>query len=252
MATDLHVRIWGEGYGERVVLVHGSNVRDPEQIWQAQRSLGEHYMVIVVDRRGYGLSPRAERITWDSEVEDLLAIVGDRAHLVGHSYGGVITLLLAGRYPERVRSLVVVEPPAFGLALDDSAVAAHVARLAPVHADGPESSPEEFLRRFAAAHGEELPADFILEPSHRKGVDATRLSPDPASAPIDVARLAAATFPKLVISGGWTAEMDTTCGRVAARIGAERAVFPGTGHSPMRTGDAFNTRLLSVFRAAAR
>lgn len=250
--TDLYVRVWGEGHPERVLLLHGGNVPDPEQTWQAQRELAEQYEVVVVDRRGYGRSPEAERLTWESEIADLLTLVGERAHVVGHSYGGVLALLLGSRYPERVRSLVVIEPPAFGLVLDDPAVAAHVARLAPVHVAGPNLTPEAFFRRFVAAHDEELPADFTLAPAHRKGVNATRLSPDPATAPIAVERLAAATFPKLVVSGTWTPVMETTCDTVAALIGAERVVFPGTGHGPQRLGAPFNERLRSVFTAAER
>lgn len=61
--TDLHLRIWGAGAAERVVLLHGANVPDPEQTWQAQRSLAEEYELVVVDRRGFGGSPTAERIT---------------------------------------------------------------------------------------------------------------------------------------------------------------------------------------------
>jgi len=248
--TDLYVRIWGEGNPERVVLLHGGNVPDPERIWQAQRPLSERYEVVVVDRRGFGLSPEAERLTWESELADMLALVGERAHLVGHSYGGVLALIFASRYPERVRSLAAVEPPAFGLALDDPAVAAHIARLAPVHAAGPDLTPDEFFRRFVSAHGEELPAGFALDGAHRKGVNATRLTPDPATAPIAVERLAAATFPKLVVSGSWMPEMDITCDRVAALIGAERATFPGSGHSPQQQGERFNERLRMVFAAA--
>lgn len=248
--TDLHVCIWGEGQLERVVLLHGGNVPDPTRSWQAQRPLAEQYEVVVVDRRGFGLSPEATRVTWEGEVADLLAVVGERAHLVGHSYGGVVALLLAGRFPERIQSLVAIEPPAFGLALDVPTVAAHIARLAPIHAAGPDLTPEEFFRRFVAAHGEELPVGFELSPAHRKAVDATRLSPDPATAPIAVGRLAAATFPKLIASGIWTPEMEATCDRVAALIGAERAVFPGTGHSPQRLGAPFNARLRMVFAAA--
>jgi pimeloyl-ACP methyl ester carboxylesterase len=251
LKTDLHVRVWGAGHPERVVLLHGSNVPDPERIWQAQQPLADEFEVLVVDRRGFGESPDATApLTWDGEVADVLALVGERAHVVGHSYGGVIALVLAGRFPERVRSLVTIEPPAFGLALDNLAVAASVARLAPVHAAAPTLSPEEFLRRFVAAYGEELPAGFIFAPAHRKGVDATRLSPDPASAPIAVDAVAAARFPKLVASGAWPPEIETTCNRLATLIGGERAVFPGTQHSPQRLGTPFNDRLRAVFRAA--
>jgi pimeloyl-ACP methyl ester carboxylesterase len=249
--TDLHVRLWGEGHPERVVLLHGSNVPDPERIWQQQRPLAEQYELVVVDRRGFGDSPSAEHITWESELNDLLALVGEHAHVVGHSFGGVLALLLGSTYPERVRSLVAIEPPAYGLVRDDPAVAARAARLASVHAAGPTLTAEEFLRRFVAALGDELPAEYLLEPRHRKGVDATRLSPDPATAPIVVERLAGAPFPKLVASGGWNLEMETICQQVAVRIGAERAVFPGTGHSPQQQGAAFNERLRAIFAEAA-
>ena len=41
------------------------------------------------------------------------------AHLVGHSYGGVISLLAAAAVPERVRSLTVIEPPCTKVAAGD-------------------------------------------------------------------------------------------------------------------------------------
>lgn len=248
--TDLYVRIWGEGHPERVVFLHGSNVPDPEVTWQKQRPLAEQYELVVVDRRGFGHSPTTDHVTWESEMSDVLALVGERAHVVGHSYGGVLALLLGSSHPDRVLSLVAIEPPAFGLALDDPAVAALVTRAAPVHAAGPDLTPEEFLRRFIAAQGEEPPAGFTFAPAHRKAVNTTRISPDPATAPIAVERLAAATFPKLVASGAWNAQLETTCDHVAARIGAERAIFPGTRHSPQQLGTPFNERLRAVFEAA--
>lgn len=132
------------------------------------------------------------------------------------------------------------EPPAFGLALDDPAVATYAARLAPVHATAPDLSPEEFLRRFVAALGEELPADFTLESIHRKGVEATRLSPEPATAPIAVESLAASWFPKLVASGpprwrrpaiAWRRSLAPSAlcsqGRNTARNGWERPSMLG-------------------------
>lgn len=250
MPTDLEVRVWGEGNPERIVLLHGANVSDAALTWQEQRPLADQYELFVVSRRGFGGSPPAERITWTSELADILALVGECAHVVGHSYGAVEALLFAGRYPERVRSLVAIEPPAYGVALDDPQVAALQARLGPVHAAAPTLSPDEFLRRFVRALGEELPPDFALKGAHRKAVDATRRAPDPATAPLDLAALAAASFPKLIASGEWLPAIEAVCDRVAARIGADRLVVPATGHSPQRVGAPFNERLRAVFTAA--
>jgi pimeloyl-ACP methyl ester carboxylesterase len=42
-------------------------------------------------------------------------------HLVGHSYGGAVALRFAMQQPERLRSLVLIEPVAFHLLRDESA-----------------------------------------------------------------------------------------------------------------------------------
>ena len=56
------------------------------------------------------------------------AALGDGAHLVGHSYGGVISLLAAAAAPGRVRSLTVIEPPALGVARGNPAADAFLTR----------------------------------------------------------------------------------------------------------------------------
>ena len=57
-------------------------------------------------------------------------------HLVGHSYGGVITLLAAAARPGSLRSLTVIEPPATQVAIDDPEVAAFAAGGLALYADG--------------------------------------------------------------------------------------------------------------------
>jgi hypothetical protein len=65
-----------------------------------------------------------------------------------------------------------------------------------------------------------------------------------ADPPLDA--LATAAFPKLVISGGHSAVFDAVCDRVAARIGARRAVISGRGHTIPAVGTAYN-ELLQTF-----
>jgi hypothetical protein len=71
---------------------------------------------LLVDRRGFGASPADGRVDFERDAEDVAELLADGAHLVGHSYGGVVSLLAAARRPDAVRSLVLIEPPAFGVA----------------------------------------------------------------------------------------------------------------------------------------
>lgn len=58
--------------------------------------------------------------------------------------------------------------------------------------------------------------------------------------------LAATSFPKLVVSGAHSAAFDAVCDVLVDRLGAERAVLPGAGHSVPRLGEPFN-ELLAAF-----
>jgi hypothetical protein len=59
-----------------------------------------------------------------------------------------------------------------------------------------------------------------------------------AEPPLD--ELAAAPFPKLVVSGAHDPGFDAVCDVLEAKLGAERAVLPGAGHSVPRLGQPFN------------
>src|SRR5262249_60113101 len=110
----LHVTVWGDG--EPAVLVQGS-FGWGEETFKAQCPLADRYKLLLVDRRGFGdTPPRDERVDFAKDADDVAELLGssERAHLVGHSYGGVVSLLAAARQPSAVRSLCVIEPPAFG------------------------------------------------------------------------------------------------------------------------------------------
>ena len=72
----------------------------------------------------------------------------------------------------------------------------------------------------------------------------------PWHADVPFERLAAATFPKLVISGGHSPVFETVCDIVAERIGAQRTVITGRGHTIPATGDAYN-RVVDDFLSQA-
>ncbi|WP_328995766.1 alpha/beta hydrolase [Kribbella sp. NBC_01245] len=101
-----------EGEGEPVLFIHGA-------IWAdflrplAEQPAFSGFQRIRYHRRGYGESggPAAG---FDTQAADIVALLDhlevDRAHLVGHSEGAMIALVLAASYPDRVRSLALLEP----------------------------------------------------------------------------------------------------------------------------------------------
>jgi pimeloyl-ACP methyl ester carboxylesterase len=104
------------GSGEAMLLIHGGHIADALQPLVAEPAL-ERFQRIRYHRRGLGGSTRpvaAGPTSVAVQAEDavgLLDHVGvDRAHMVGHSWGGSIALELAAKHPTRVASLVLLEP----------------------------------------------------------------------------------------------------------------------------------------------
>jgi pimeloyl-ACP methyl ester carboxylesterase len=106
------------GAGAPIVLVHGS--ASDLRTWQGQREpLARRHHVIAYSRRYHWPNePIADGADYSmaQHVDDLQALLRTLnavpAHLVGHSYGAFLCLLLALRDPVLVRSLVLAEPPA--------------------------------------------------------------------------------------------------------------------------------------------
>jgi len=107
-----------QGSGEPVVLIHGSHIADTFATLMAEPALRDHFSLIRYHRRGFAGSSRADApLPISRQAADCLALLRQlgvqRAHLVGHSYGGAIALQLALDAPEAVRSLSLLEPALF-------------------------------------------------------------------------------------------------------------------------------------------
>jgi pimeloyl-ACP methyl ester carboxylesterase len=216
----------------RVVLVHGSG-GNAASAWASVRPLAARFTLIAPNRGGYPPNPPLERIDFEEQAEELAPLLDGGAHLVGHSYGGVIALLMAARRPEVIRSLAVSEPPAFGLARGNPDVEAVVERLDRHFEHGPRE-PREFFVGFLAAVGSTAAPPTELPPELEQSIRATMAERAPWEARIPLDALAAAPFPKLVISGAHHPGFDAVCDVLEQRLGAERAVLPGAGHSVPR------------------
>ncbi|HLE98895.1 MAG TPA: hypothetical protein VI540_03285 [Gaiellaceae bacterium] len=146
----------------------------------------------------------------------------------------MISLLAAASRTELVRSLTVIEPPATRVALDNPAVAAFATRGAELYATAQTDDSETFLRSFLAAVGSALDPPSPLPPELEQGARALAVERGPWEAEIPLDVLAAASFPKLVVSGAHHPAFDGICDVLERAQGAERVVLEGFGHTAQR------------------
>jgi pimeloyl-ACP methyl ester carboxylesterase len=234
---------------ERLVLVHGS-VLGGRGTWGAQRPLADRFDLVVLDRPGFPPNPPVDRIDFEPDAAWVAKLLREGDHVVGHSYGGVISLLAAAARPEVLGSLTVIEPPATRVALDVPAVAAFAESGAALWAHGPTHDPEAFLRAFLAAVGSEYDPPSPLPPELEQAARGLAGERGPWEAEIPLDALAAAPFPKLVVSGAHHLAFDAICDRLEAELDAERLVLPGYGHTAQRH-PAFNDALADFVQRAA-
>lgn len=110
---ELNVLEWSTE-GVPLVLLHGHG--NEAHLWDDfVPAVAEHYRVLAVDQRGHGDSDwDAEgRYDTDAMADDLEALLAhfeiDRFVLVGFSMGGRVSMEFAGRHPERLAGLVLVD-----------------------------------------------------------------------------------------------------------------------------------------------
>jgi pimeloyl-ACP methyl ester carboxylesterase len=122
-------RAEGPEDGRLVLLLHG--FPQTSYSWRSQlKALGDAgYRAVAFDQRGYSPGARPPEVAAYAIphlVADVLAVAdwlgGHQFDLIGHDWGGGVAWQVAGRYPERLRTLAVVSTPhpgAFTSALRD-------------------------------------------------------------------------------------------------------------------------------------
>lgn len=110
---ELHVLEWSRE-GVPLVLLHGHG--NEAHLWDDfVPSIAPHYRVLAVDQRGHGDSGwdaegRYDADTMADDLEAVLEAFGiDRFVLIGFSMGGRVSMTFAGRHPERLAGLVLVD-----------------------------------------------------------------------------------------------------------------------------------------------
>jgi pimeloyl-ACP methyl ester carboxylesterase len=118
-----------QGSGEPVLFIHGGILADTFVPLAKEPALRERYRLIAYHRHGYGQSSCPPvPVSMAQQAADAVALLQargvERAHIVGHSYGGTIALQLALDAPTVVQSLGLLEP---GLLMVPSAAAVRTA-----------------------------------------------------------------------------------------------------------------------------
>jgi pimeloyl-ACP methyl ester carboxylesterase len=212
---------------KRIVFVHGS-VGNAELAWANQRELPKRFECVFLTRSGYPPRPPLPRIDFEEQADELATELREGDHLVGHSYGGVVSLLAAARRPV-LASLTVSEPPAFGVARGSPGVEEFLAQIDVFRAGNPTA--REYLAFFLPLVGSALRLPDPLPPDLDQGARAAVAERPPQEAVIPLDALVATPFRKLVISGAHHPAFDAVCDVLEERLGAERAVLPGAAHS---------------------
>jgi 3-oxoadipate enol-lactonase len=238
-----------KGDGDPVVFLHG--VGGDSESWQHQLAAfaAAGFRAIAWDMPGYGGSPALDPVTFPGLADALSDLLDDldidRAHLVGHSIGGMVAQEFMDRHAGRVRRLVLsATSPAFG------------------RPDG------DFQKKFLAARLEPLDRGETMADIARAVVpDLVGDAPDPGGVALATAcmeRVPADTYratmrclvtfdrrdllpriavPTLLLAGA----KDTNAPapmmeRMAGKIpGARYVCLEGAGHlAPLERPDAFN------------
>jgi pimeloyl-ACP methyl ester carboxylesterase len=234
----------------RIVFVHGS-VMGGRPTWSGQRPLADQFELEILERPGFPPNPPVDHVDFEEHAVLVADALSDGAHLVGHSYGGVISLLAAAAVPERVRSLTVIEPPCTAVAAGSPEADTFTKEGIEWWRDGPKDDPEAFLRGFLQYVGSDYVPPTPLPDQLLQGARTLIVERGPWEAAIPFDVLSAAPFPKLVVSGAHHGGFDAVCDVLEERLPAGRLVLPGYGHTAQRH-PAFNEALAEfVTRAEA-
>jgi pimeloyl-ACP methyl ester carboxylesterase len=127
--------------------------------WRAVAlELAAEYTFLLVDRRSSGASgPGPEPASFAAEVADVRAVLdaaGAPAHLLGHSYGGLLALHTVRADPSGIASLLLYEPP---VTTHEAPVAATLVRYRErIAAGDPAGAIDLFLTDVVGLGAEEL------------------------------------------------------------------------------------------------
>ncbi|MGA2294959.1 MAG: alpha/beta hydrolase [Acidimicrobiales bacterium] len=222
-----------KGKGPTLVLLHGGMSSSESLLSTIGPGLAKRYRLAAFDRRGHGrTADTPSAFHYDLMAAETIAFLehlGTRAHLVGHSDGAIVALLVAMRRPDLVRRVVAV------------GANYHYEGLRPNEVLNAESTDFD---RWAQWYAKRSPdgvahARVVVEKTLRL------FASEPTLTPADLGEI---TVPVLVMSGDdEPIYLSHTCSLYESIPGSELCVVPGTSHSVLEERPGTCVRIIRDF-----
>jgi proline iminopeptidase len=257
------------GSGPPSVILHGGPGAHHDYLLPAFDTLAQRRQLIYYDQRGGGRSPvpRDTPVGWREQVADLEELRSqwglERLSLVGYSWGGLLSLLYATEFPDRVSRLALVSPaPAWKKARQEFEHRFQQRNLAPQLQRERAALRESGLRerdpgQYAQRAFELSVAPYFFDPSRARELTPFRVTgrtqQEVWSSLDDYdlrPRLPALKLPALVLHGEDDPIPLSSSTSLADLLGAEFIGLPRCGHVPYIEAFEEFSRLLNGFLPA--
>jgi len=258
-AGFLDIRYVRKGQGPAVVLIHG--LASSIYSWaEVIGPLSQSFDVIALDLPGFGGSSQPGDLSFDDLPRAVLGLMDSlevkRAHFVGNSMGGAVSLLMAARQAERVDHVVVLDSAGFRMRIEErpfmirvlgSETAGFLSDRLPIRRALTSVTLRRLMKDDSRVTEERI--DEYLAPILRPGALASARAL--LRSPLDetfVSGLGLITAKTLVVWGRfdpWLPEADAD--RFTAAIKGARKVVLETGHMPQEEKPAEVARLIGDF-----
>jgi len=110
----IHYQLWGNPSDPCIVFIHGFSAHSHWWDFIAPLVVEQQYCVAAMDFSGAGNSGHRESYTQELYAEEVLGVAADAEfnkpfYIVGHSFGGGITVKTAALYEDKIAGIILVD-----------------------------------------------------------------------------------------------------------------------------------------------
>lgn len=219
--------------GPTALLLHGGMSSSRSLLHSIGPGLSRTFQIAAFDRRGHGRTVDTDAdFHYDDMANETIAfleLLGRRCHVIGHSDGGIIALLVALRRPDLVKRVIVV------------GANYHFNGLVSMEAfDTDSEGYEQWAQKYASLSPDGIDhAPVVLKKT------MSMFATEPALTTSDLSRI---TRPVLVMSGDDdVVTLEHTCSLYLALPDAQLAIVPGTSHAVLKERTRESVRIMRHF-----